>query len=393
MSRFRLCPSPTQAAILREHCRHARLVWNLAVEQHASWRPGRARAPGYIEQCRQLTEARATYDWLRSGSQMVQQQALRDFDQAVRYFVGGTHRRPTWRKAGRAEGFRIVAVKPGHIRRLSRRTGDVWVPKAGWVRFRWSRQVPRAKSYRVTLDRAGRWHIAFAVIPEPVPSPGNGEIVGIDRGVTVSAALSTGVMLKAPRLSPQRQRRLIRLQRRLSRAARCSSRRANMKLAVARLRLREVDARKDWVEKVSTDLARTFDLIRVENLGIGQMTRSARGTTSNTGRRVRQKSGLNREILASAWGLLVQRLEDKAPGRVERINPAFTSQRCSACGTIDARARESQAAFRCRYCAFTCNADVNAARNIAVGHTVTARGRSPLGGWKNREPQLKLPAG
>jgi putative transposase len=393
MSRFRLCPSPTQAVILREHCRHARFVWNLAVEQHASWRPGRARAPGYIEQCRQLTEARATHDWLRSGSQMVQQQALRDFDQAVRYFVGGTHCRPTWRKTGRAEGFRIVAVKPGHIRRLSRRTGDVWIPKAGWVRFHWSRQVPRAKSYRVTLDRAGRWHIAFAVIPESVPSPGNGEIVGIDRGVTVSAALSTGVMLKIPHLSPQRQRRLRRLQRRLSRAARGSRRRGNVRLAVARLRLREVDARKDWVEKVSTDLAGTFDLIRVENLGIGQMTRSARGTTSNPGRHVRQKSGLNREILTSGWGLLVQRLEDKAPGRVEKISPAFTSQRCSACGTVDARARESQAAFRCRSCGFTCNADVNAARNIAVGHTVTARGRSPLGGRMNREPQLKLPVG
>jgi hypothetical protein len=44
----------------------------------------------------------------------------------------------------------------------------------------------------VTLDRAGRWHIAFAAIPPPVPAPGNGRIVGIDRGVAVSAALSTG---------------------------------------------------------------------------------------------------------------------------------------------------------------------------------------------------------
>lgn len=69
---------------------------------------------------------------------MVQQQALRDFDQAMRNFYGGTHRRPSWRKAGRDEGFRIVAIKPEHMRRLNRRTGQVWIPKAGWVRFRWS---------------------------------------------------------------------------------------------------------------------------------------------------------------------------------------------------------------------------------------------------------------
>src|SRR5271169_1574213 len=79
------------------------------------------------------------------------------------------------------------------VRRLSRKTGEVWVPKAGWVRFRWSRAVPAGvKSYRVRMDRAGRWHVAFAAIPEPVPTPGNGESVGIDRGVAVSAALSTG---------------------------------------------------------------------------------------------------------------------------------------------------------------------------------------------------------
>jgi putative transposase len=157
MSRYRLAPTAAQEAVLRDHCAHARFVWNLAVEQHSWWRPERNGAPAYLEQCRQLTEARAEYGWLRAGSQIVQQQALRDFHQAMRNFFGGTHRRPSWRKAGRNEGFRIVAVKPEHVRRLSRRTGQAWVPKAGWVRFRWSRGVPHGvKSYRVTLDRAGR---------------------------------------------------------------------------------------------------------------------------------------------------------------------------------------------------------------------------------------------
>ncbi|MGZ8819423.1 MAG: hypothetical protein ACXWZR_18980 [Mycobacterium sp.] len=89
--------------MLAEHCRHARYVWNLAVEQQQCWRRGR-RARGYNEQCAQLTSARAEYDWLAAGSQTVQQQALRDFAQAMRNFFGGTHRRPTWRRAGVHEG-------------------------------------------------------------------------------------------------------------------------------------------------------------------------------------------------------------------------------------------------------------------------------------------------
>jgi putative transposase len=185
VARYRLLPTAEQAAVLGEHCRHARFVWNLAVEQQLHWQPGR-RAPSYNEQCAQLTAARAENDWLAAGSQTVQQQALRDFAQSMRNFFGGTHRRPTWRKAGVHEGFRQIAVKPHHIERLNRRFGRVWVPKVGWVRFRLSRAVPDGvKSYRVTRDRAGRWHIAFAHIPAPIPGPGEGSVVGIDRGVAV----------------------------------------------------------------------------------------------------------------------------------------------------------------------------------------------------------------
>jgi transposase len=390
-----MLPTPAQETVLRDHCAHARYIWNLAVEQHAHWRPGRQSAPGYLAQCRQLTQARAEHAWLAAGSQMVQQQALRDFHHARTAFLDPRNpaRRPTWRKAGRDEGFRIVGKRGQQwdVRRLSRHVGEVRIPKAGWVRFRWSRQLPPGvKSYRVTLDRSGRWHVAFAAVPEPVPAPGNGQVAGIDRGVTVSAALSTGEMLSVPGLSPARQRRVRRLQRKLARAKRGSARRARVKLAVAKLRARQADLRKDWVEKTSTDLARRFDVIRVENLNITGMTRSARGTAQAPSRNIRQQAGLNRGILASGWGLLVRRLQDKAPGRVEKVSPAYTSQRCSACGHVAAESRKSQALFACVACNFACNADVNAARNIAAGHAVTARGGDGAARPVNREPQLLL---
>ena len=122
------------------------------------------------------------------------------------------------------------------------------------------------------------------------------------------------------------------------------------------------------------------------------MTRSARGTRGDPGRNVRQKAGLNREILRSGWGLLVRRMQDKAPGRVAKIRPAFTSQRCSACGQVDRDSRESQAVFRCTACGFADHADVNAAINIAAGHAVTARGGDGAARPVNREPHLLLPS-
>ena len=232
----------------------------------------------------------------------MQQQALRDFAVAMRNFFAGTHRRPGWGKAGVHEGFRQVGVKPRHVERLYRRFGRVRVAKVGWVRFRLSRPVPEGvKPYRVTRDRAGRWHVAFAHIPEPISGPGDGSVVGIDRGVVVSAALSTGELLHVPGLTPGESKRLKVLQQRLARCKRGSHRREKTKRAIAKLKARERDRRKDWVEKTTTDLARRFDVIRVEALDIRAMTRSARGTVEQPGVGVAQKRGLNRAISRSGW--------------------------------------------------------------------------------------------
>jgi transposase len=215
-------------------------------------------------------------------------------------------------------------------------------------------------------------------------------VVGVDRGVAISAALSTGELLRVPGLSEREAARLRRLQRKLARARRGSNRRVHVRIAIARLRAREARRRKDWAEQATTSLARRFDVIRVEDLDIRAMTRSARGTAAQPGRNVAAKAGLNRGISKSGWGLLVRRLEDKAPGRVEKVPAAYTSQRCSACGHVAQGSRESQAAFRCVACGYACNADVNAARNIAAGHAVKARGGDGAGRPVNREPQLCL---
>jgi putative transposase len=212
-------------------------------------------------------------------------------------------------------------------------------------------------------------------------------VVGIDRGVAASAALSTGELLHCPGLRLAEHARMRRLQRRLRRARRGSNRRQLLRAAIGRLRAREVDRRKDWAEKLSTDLARRFDVICIEDLKIRNMTRSARGSVQQPGQKVRQKAGLNRAIMASGRGRLARRLEDKAPGRVERVRPHFTSQRCSACGHADPKSRESQARFRCAACGFACNTDVNAAINIAAGHAATARGGDGATRPANREPQ------
>jgi IS605 OrfB family transposase len=356
------------------HCSHARFVWNLALEQANCYWPGR-RSPGSAERFRQLAEARAC-TWLGDGSSSVQQQALRDFDQALHNWWARSHRRPRWRKAGVDEGFCVRDVR---VKRLNRRWATVLVPKVGPVRFRLSRPLPADRGMaRVTLDRSGRWHVSFAAPQPRMERTTTGRAVGVDAGVVHTLSRSDGTCHHAPGLGAAEAQRFRRLQRQMARQHKGSKRWARTKVAVARLKAREADRRRDFLEQTTTALVRAFDLIAVENLAVSNMVRSAKGTIDRPGTNVAAKRGLNRAISAQGWSMFRRRLTDKAATcdvQVVAVDPAHTSQRCAVCGHTCPDNRESQAVFRCRSCGHEANADINAAVNIlAAGLAVTARG-------------------
>ena len=404
--RYRMYPTVVQEAVLRGHCAHARFVYNLGLEQRSWWQPGR-RSIHFVDQCRELTAARAENPWLAEGSSVVQQQALKDLTQAfVNFFEHPQHfGYPTFRRKGDREGFRLVGQSFG-IQQLSARWGEVRVPKGGRIRFRLSRPLPEGvKSCRINRDCSGRWHASF---PGPQPAVSRrptGAMVGLDRGLAVSVATSDGELLHAPKQDSEQRCRMRRLQRRLARQTKGSNRSARTKLAIGRLKAKERDRRKDWVEKTSTHLVQAYDTVVLESLQVHRMTRSAKGTRERPGRNVRQKAGLNREILASGWGELARRVKEKGEASgvsVVEVSGAFTSQTCAVCWSVRQENRESQAVFHCRDCGHRANADVNAAvvireRGIwmlapAAGHAVAARGADRNAGATNRELTLAASA-
>jgi putative transposase len=296
-------------------------VYNLGLEQRSWWRPGR-RSINFAHQCRELTAARAEHRWLAEGSSVVQQQALKDLAQAfANFFQHPEHfGYPTFRRKGGEDGFRLVG-QSFTIEQLSGRWAGIHIPKVGTVRFRLSRPLPTgAKSCRVKRDHSGRWHISFPGPQPPVSRCPTGAAVGLDRGVAVAVATSDGDLLQVPKPSLGQRRRMRLLQRRLARQVRGSNRSIRTRLAVGRLRGKERDRRRDWIEKTSTRLVRANDVVVLEGLQVRRMTRSAKGTRERPGRNVRQKAGLNRAILTSGWGELARRLREKVeptgwPGR------------------------------------------------------------------------------
>jgi putative transposase len=104
-----------------------------------------------------------------------------------------------------------------------------------------------------------------------------------------------------------------------------------------------------------------------ENLKTTNMTRSAKGTADKHGKRVKQKSGLNRSILNIGWHKIQSFTEYKAHRNgkaVFYVSPHHTSQACANCGHTHPDNRRTQSEFVCVQCGHTDNADANACRNI-----------------------------
>ncbi|WP_275695748.1 RNA-guided endonuclease InsQ/TnpB family protein [Streptomyces noursei] len=141
------------------------------------------------------------------------------------------------------------------------------------------------------------------------------------------------------------------------------------------------DRRGDFCAFTANRITARNALVVLEDLRIKNMSASASGTLEAPGVRVVQKRGLNRAILDKGWHRLELALASAARytgTRVVKVNPAYTSQRCSVCGFVTEDNRDSQAVFRCKAanCGHTAHADVNAAINIkrTAGHAVSACG-------------------
>jgi putative transposase len=378
--RYRLYPTRRQQCALDIQLRFACELWNAALEQRRdAWRRCR-ESVGYHTQAKELTALRRHAPELLPPEGMncwTQQAVLRRLDDAFSAFFRRMERgeKPgyprfkaperfstiAWSFAGKAGG---CAVTP---------QGRLRIQGVGEVKVKWHRRIPpdaTLRELRVTRKGSGRsvrYYACFVLDVRPrVKPPRSGEAVGIDVGVRVLAALSTGERFNGPRAGANSAPQTRRAARRVARKRRGSARRRRAAQHLARQREREALRRRDAAHKLSRKLVDRFAFIAHEDLRLMNMLRSPRGTAENPGRGVRAKAALNREIADQGWGMLFSMLAYKAEdagGRVVRVDPAGTSQSCARCGAKDRRSR-SGARFSCVHCGHQEDADVNAATVI-----------------------------
>ncbi|WP_240797578.1 transposase [Streptomyces sp. F001] len=399
--RARLTVSSGLEARLDAQAHATRALWNLL---HEWWEmlPRDKRTLEAADAAIRL--ARKEIDWLAVLPAQAAQTVLKAYVQAWKNCWEGRADAPKFK--ARCRSVMSVDIPQGRdlqVERVHRRWGLVNIPKAGRVRFRWTKDLPigkqahadnRITGARLVKDSLG-WHIVFRVqTVESKVEPHAGPEVGIDLGVAVPLALSDGeTRTHREWLTDKEQATLLLLEQRAAckesfrkRGEPVSNRLRATYDQIAVIRARAKRRALDWQHQTTTQIARTYGVIVVEDLAIPNMVKSAKGTVETPGKNVARKSSLNRSIGQEAWGRTVTMLAYKSArygGSLYKVPSRGTSRRCSMCGLTTSGSRESQAMFVCKnpLCGWVGNADHNAARNILhlyrMGHAlVPAAGRA-----------------
>lgn len=267
----------------------------------------------------------------------------------------------------------------------------VYIPKLGYIRYRNSsnREI-KGKVINVTVSKElEKFYISIQtkrtlsqVNPLDLGLTPENNMIGIDMGVKNFITLSDGKYvefefqgkildsrnLNCASIYQKEYNKLGKLQKSFAKKIKHSNNWIKFKKKISKQNKHIKDLRLDFLHKLSTALVNKFPYIAVEQLKIKNMSKSAKGTIEQPGRKVKQKKGLNRSISRQGWGMFFGFIRYKLKyiyGTIlVDVNPKNTSRKCNICGYTNKKNRKSQSEFVCISCKHTANADENASNNI-----------------------------
>ncbi len=350
---YRLYPSRAQERRLLHILEVCRQFYNdLLAERREAWSK-EGRRVSKVEQLRKVKELKRTNPEAKGIHSHILQTVVADLDRVFRGFfrrvkAGEKPGYPRFKGKNRFSSFGLKEYGNGFKidgRRLK-------LHGVGRIPVRWHRPLPGTPKTLRIVRKADGWYAMFTCEVEPKPLPPTGKEVGIDVGVASLIATSEGEKVPNPRWYRVAQRKLRRQQRRVSRRQKGSSNRRKAVRLLAKYHLHVARQRKDILDKLVHRLIRDYDFIAIEALQVKNMARNRH---------------LAKSILDAGWGYFRARLRAKAAeaGRVVvEVDPAYTSQTCSACGErFPEPIALSVRTVSCS-CGLVLDRDVNAAINM-----------------------------
>lgn len=352
--KYRLFPTSKQETTLVQTLNGCRWLYNHFLEQRkAAWESEKKSISRY-DQSNMLKILKTEHPFLADVFSQVLQNVSTRLDLAFRAFFrriksGDKPGYPRFRGKFRYDSF----TYPQSGFKLLKNV--VQLSKIGGVKIKLHRPVDgKIKTCTVRRTPTGKWFVAFAceIEHKAVEQPVNPSI-GIDMGLKHFATLSNSETVENPRFFRKEEVALKKAQKKLSAQKKASKARAKARKVVALIHERISNKRHNFAHQLSRKFVNKYNTICVEDLSINDMKKD-------------NFRCINKSISDAAWRMFLNLLDYKAVEagkRAVKINPAYTSQTCSECGTRQ-KLKLSDRMYHCSCCNLSLDRDHNAALNV-----------------------------